>query len=228
MASYWQPAPDGWPAPQRLLCQSQSRAPHLRVLPPQSRQKRAFKPKPPTPNTSPSHRPQLLAVAPNLQRLIGSGSVTIHLVFNRPGLLYLAQSWTFTAGKIVGWPPAISFGKTSLVKEPLPRQALVDRVPPAGLLHHSDRGVNMPAAAYRALLHFRQIQTSIGGRGEKLLRQRAMESILEHPQNEMAPPEKLPNSPGGPFRHLRLYRHFYNPKTAPQRSGIIPLWTSTV
>ena len=54
------------------------------------------------------------------------------------------------ARRIVGWATSCSL-ETSLVTEAL-QQALVDRRPGAGLLHHSDRGCQYASSAYRALL----------------------------------------------------------------------------
>lgn len=79
------------------------------------------------------------------------------------GWLYLAAVMDLFSRKIVGW----SLGHTlhsSLVKEAL-QQALVDRRPAAGLLHHSDRGTQYASRSYRTLLQTSQILPSMSDRG---------------------------------------------------------------
>jgi putative transposase len=79
------------------------------------------------------------------------------------GWLYLAAVMDLFSRKIVGW----SLGYTlhaSLVKEAL-QQALGDRRPAAGLLHHSDQGSQYASDTFRALLRTAQILPSMSERG---------------------------------------------------------------
>lgn len=79
------------------------------------------------------------------------------------GWVYLAGVMDLYSRKIVGW----SLGYTlhsSLVKEAL-QQALADRRPAAGLLHHSDRGVQYASSAFQALLLNYHITPSMSDRG---------------------------------------------------------------
>ena len=70
------------------------------------------------------------------------------------GWLYLAAIMDLCSRKIVGWATADHL-KTSLVQDALNR-ALSRRRPPAGLLHHSDRGCQYASQDYR-----RQLQSQI-------------------------------------------------------------------
>jgi len=64
--------------------------------------------------------------------------------------------------RVVGWSIGYSL-HTSLVKEAL-QQALALRRPLAGLLHHSDRGVQYASSAFQALLATYQIVPSMSQR----------------------------------------------------------------
>lgn len=79
------------------------------------------------------------------------------------GWAYLAAVMDLCSRKIVGWALGPSIA-TFLVKEAL-QQALVSRRPPAGLLHHSDRGVQYASSAFQALLATAKIIPSMSGRG---------------------------------------------------------------
>jgi len=81
------------------------------------------------------------------------------------------QGWLYVAGvqdcfsrKIVGWAMADHM-ETSLVSDAL-RMALTHRRPPAGLLHHSDRGVQYASEDYQHLLRQHGIQASMSGKGD--------------------------------------------------------------
>jgi putative transposase len=79
------------------------------------------------------------------------------------GWLYIAVVLDLFSRRIVGW--AInSHMKESLVSDAL-RMALGRRCPQAGLLHHSDRGVQYASNNYQALLHSEGIVVSMSGKG---------------------------------------------------------------
>jgi putative transposase len=146
-----------------LSCSRNRVARHLRALQLQARQKRAFKPK-----TTDSNHPHpiarnLLALSPRPQAAnrVWVGDITY--VFTAQGWLYLAAVMDLYSRKIVGWATSQSL-ETSLVKEAL-QQALVDRRPAAGLLHHSDRGCQYASNTYRALLHSCHIRPSMSAAG---------------------------------------------------------------
>ena len=66
--------------------------------------------------------------------------------------------------RIVGWSMAEHM-QTDLVADAL-TMALTRRQPPAGLLHHSDRGVQYASDAYQSLLQDHRIQASMSGKGD--------------------------------------------------------------
>lgn len=79
------------------------------------------------------------------------------------GWLYLAGVLDLFSRRLVGW--AIDeIMPAALVARAL-RQAVARRRPPAGLLHHSDRGSQYASDAYRALLHAHGVETSMSRAG---------------------------------------------------------------
>lgn len=120
------------------------------------------------PRTTDSDHP--LPIAPN--RLKESGPPAqpnqvwvsdITYIATAQGWLYLAAIMDLYSRKIVGWATADHL-KTSLVQEALNR-ALSQRRPPAGLLHHSDRGCQYASRDYRRLLQTHQILPSMSAAG---------------------------------------------------------------
>jgi hypothetical protein len=73
--------------------------------------------------------------------------------------------------------------ETSLVKEAL-QQALAMRRPAAGLLHHSDRGIQYASSAFQALLHSFQIIPGMSAKGH-CYDNAAMESFWSTLKNEL-------------------------------------------
>jgi transposase InsO family protein len=71
-------------------------------------------------------------------------------VETREGWLYVAAVLDLFSRKIVGWSMAEHM-RTDLVADAL-KMALIRRKPHAGLLHHSDRGVQYASASYQDLL----------------------------------------------------------------------------
>ena len=80
------------------------------------------------------------------------------------GWLYLAGVMDLCSRKIVGWSMHEHM-QTELVTEAL-TMAIVHRRPQAGLLHHSDRGVQYASEDYRHLLDLHGIEASMSGRGD--------------------------------------------------------------
>jgi len=80
------------------------------------------------------------------------------------GWLYLAGVMDLFSRKIVGW------SMTDHLRADLPAAAmkmgLSRRRPPAGLLHHSDRGVQYACDDYQGLLGEHRIQVSMSGKGD--------------------------------------------------------------
>ena len=80
------------------------------------------------------------------------------------GWLYLAGVIDLHSRRIVGWSMADHL-QTDLVADAL-TMALARRLPAAGLLHHSDRGVQYASDAYQSLLRDHGIQGSMSGKGD--------------------------------------------------------------
>ena len=80
------------------------------------------------------------------------------------GWLYLAAVLDCFSRKIVGWSMADHL-ETDLVADGL-HMALQRRRPRAGLLHHSDRGVQYASDDYQQLLRRHGVQASMSGRGD--------------------------------------------------------------
>ena len=80
------------------------------------------------------------------------------------GWLYLAGVIDLHSRRIVGWSMADHM-QTDLVADAL-TMALARRQPVAGLLHHSDRGVQYASDAYQSLLQKSGIEVSMSGRGD--------------------------------------------------------------
>jgi len=79
------------------------------------------------------------------------------------GWLYLAAVMDLCSRKIVGWSMADHL-KSQLAGDAL-NMALARRKPKAGLLHHSDRGVQYACGEYRQLLQSHCIQSSMSRSG---------------------------------------------------------------
>jgi len=77
--------------------------------------------------------------------------------------LYLAAVMDAFSRRIVGWSLREHL-RTELVVAAL-RRALLERSPPTGLVHHSDRGVQYASSEYQKLLIEHQITPSMSRRG---------------------------------------------------------------
>ena len=89
--------------------------------------------------------------------------VDISYVWTAEGWLYLAIVLDLFSRKIVGWHLSDRM-KRGLAMDAL-RRAIVLRQPPAGLIHHSDRGSQYCSADYRRLLRDHGFVASMSGRG---------------------------------------------------------------
>ncbi len=109
-------------------------------------------------------------VAPNLldQNFAATGpnqkwAADISYVWTREGWLYLAVVIDLFARRVVGWATSDRLHK-ELALSAL-RRAIAVRRPPAGLIHHADRGSQHCSADYQAELRRRGILISMSGRG---------------------------------------------------------------
>jgi len=109
-------------------------------------------------------------VAPNLlkqdftaERPDQKWGADISYVWTREGWLYLAVVIDLFARRVVGWAVSDRLRK-QLALEALSK-ALAIRRPPAGLIHHSDRGSQYCSIDYKAELKKRDIRISMSGKG---------------------------------------------------------------
>jgi transposase InsO family protein len=79
------------------------------------------------------------------------------------GWLYLAVVLDLFSRKVIGWAMSQTMDAPLVVKAL--RMALLERVPPAGMLHHSDRGSQYTSAAYLACLNAALAQLSMSRAG---------------------------------------------------------------
>lgn len=84
-------------------------------------------------------------------------------IWTQEGWLYLAVMMDLCSRRIVGWSMD-SRMQTSLVADAL-GMALMRHRPPAGLMHHSDRGSQYASAEYQALLARSGIVASMSRKG---------------------------------------------------------------
>lgn len=90
--------------------------------------------------------------------------VDITYIPTEEGWLYLAGVMDLCTRKIVGWSMADHM-RTDLVADAL-QMAVARRSPGAGLLHHSDRGVQYASEDYQHLLERHKMRCSMSGRGD--------------------------------------------------------------
>lgn len=80
------------------------------------------------------------------------------------GWLYLAVLLDLCSRRVIGWAAGPRINAELTVKAL--RMALEQRRPPQGLLHHSDRGSQYAAGAYRALLRRHGVKVSMSRAGD--------------------------------------------------------------
>lgn len=190
-------------------CSRNRVARHLRALQLKARQKRAFRPKTTDPNHPHPIAPNRLAqqCRPQTINRVWVGDITY--VATAKGWLYLAAIMDLCSRKIVGWATSDSL-ETTLVKEAL-KQALVDRRPAPGLLHHSDRGSQYASSAYRALLHSCRIRPSMSAAGH-CYDNAAMESFWSTLKTEWLHTKNFESHQDAQLAIFDYINTFYNPK----------------
>jgi transposase InsO family protein len=80
------------------------------------------------------------------------------------GWLYLAVVLDLASRRVIGWAAGPTVGQE--LTAPALRQAFTHRTPPAGLLHHSDRGMHYTGTSYQRLLAARGGIASMSRRGD--------------------------------------------------------------
>lgn len=189
-----------------IPCSRNRVARHMRALQLKARQKRAFRPK-----TTDANHDQ--PIAPN--RLIQPCSANqvwvsdITYVFTLEGWLYLAAVMDLYSRKIVGWTSSDSL-KSVLVETAL-QQAWGHRRPAAGLLHHSDRGVQYACGSFRRLLSACQIQPSMSAQGH-CYDNAAMESFWSTLKTEWLHQRTFQTRQQAHSAIFDYIETFYNPK----------------
>jgi len=131
----------------------------------------------------------------------------ITYIHTRGGWVYLAGVMDLFSRKIVGWSLGYSL-QTPLVKEAL-QQALALRRPAAGLLHHSDRGIQYASSAFQALLHTKKMIPSMSAAGH-CYDNANMESFWSTLKTELIHRETftdLPQAKSALFEYIEV---FYN------------------
>jgi transposase InsO family protein len=88
----------------------------------------------------------------------------ITYIWTQEGWLYLAVVIDLYSRKVVGWSMS-SRMKAQLVCDAL-RMAIWQRRPEAGLIHHSDRGVQYASLEFRRLLEANQFRGSMSRKGD--------------------------------------------------------------
>lgn len=113
------------------------------------------------------------AVAPNLMAAMAEpqapnqiGVSDLTSIRTGQGWLYLASVMDRFSRRIVGW--AMGEHPDAALTARALQLAYLRRRPPAGLVHHSDRGSHYTAAPYRRLLQTYQFQSSMSGAGHCL------------------------------------------------------------
>jgi putative transposase len=110
--------------------------------------------------------PNLLQRAFEAERPNAIWLADITYVATDEGWLYLAAVKDMATREIVGWSMADHL-KSSLCENAL-RMAIQHHAPPAGLIHHSDRGVQYACGAYRRILDRHEIRASMSRKGDCL------------------------------------------------------------
>jgi putative transposase len=192
-----------------IPCSRNRVARHMRALQLKARQKRAFKPK-----TTDSNHPHPIArnLLANLPKVCSPNRVwvgDITYVFTAEGWLYLAAVMDLYSRRIIGWASSSSL-QSSLVKDAL-HQALRTRRPAAGLLHHSDRGVQYASTAFRSLLRSAHIRPSMSAQGN-CYDNAAMESFWSSLKTESLHQQHFQNRQQARLAIFDYIETFYNPK----------------
>lgn len=145
----------------------------------QGRQRRRYRVRTTDSNHDQPVAPNRLKVADRPTRIDQVWVSDITYVPTQEGWLYLAGVLDLYSRRLIGW--AMGSGLETALPLAALLMALRHRRPPAGVVHHSDRGCQYASAAYRSALTaewLRRLHESPG----KLLRQCRHGGLLEHAQ----------------------------------------------
>jgi len=172
-----------------------------------SRRCRRFRPRTTDSSKTLAPAPNLLRHAPPPDR---PGSVWVADITCIPlagGFVYLAAVMDLCSRCIVGWALDDRLHVT-LVDRAL-RVAVARHPPPAGLVHHSDRGVQYDSLAYRALLKRHGIVQSMSRRGD-CYDNAAMESFFATLKTELVHDARFTDATTAHDELFRYIEGFYN------------------
>jgi putative transposase len=125
------------------------------------------------------------------------------------GWLYLAGVIDLCSRRIVGWSMADHM-RTGLIGDAL-GMAVAGRSPKAGLLHHSDRGVQYASDDYQYLLQTHGMEVSMSGKGD-CWDNAAMESFWATLKNELVNHEQYATRQQARASIFEYIEIFYNRK----------------
>lgn len=149
---------------QRICCSENRVARLMRQEQIRAKRKRPFRPRTTDSRHNGPIAPNRLREMPQVSQVNRAWAADITYIWTEQGWLYLAAVMDLCSRKIVGWSISQSL-ETNLVKRAL-EQAWFVRRPAAGLLHHSDRGIQYASSAFRALLASCKIVPSMSAKGD--------------------------------------------------------------
>lgn len=136
-------------------------------------------------------------------------AVDITYIATDEGWLYLAGVLDLCSRKIVGWSMADHM-KAQLTNDAL-LMAIARRNPTAGLLHHSDRGVQYACDDYQKLLKDHGMHVSMSGKGD-CYDNAMMESFWSTLKNELVNHERFATHEAAKQAIFEYIEVFYNRK----------------
>jgi putative transposase len=143
----------------------------------------------------------------------------ITYVETREGYLFLAVVMDMWSRKIVGWSMRNDL-KTELVVDAL-AMAITRRRPPAGLVHHSDRGSQYTSLAFGRTLRESDLVQSLGRVGHAG-DNAACESVISTLKQEWIKRHTYQSRDQARLSIFRYIETFYNPRRRPALGGISP------
>lgn len=128
-------------------------------------QPRSFRPRTTESRHTLGYSPNLLLdlAEPSRPNCVWVGDIT-YVPVSAVGFCYLAMLLDRFSRRIVGW--AIAEDMTETLVSAALRQAISDRQPPVGLIHHTDRGGQYAAARYRSMLRRAALRQSMSRAGD--------------------------------------------------------------
>lgn len=169
----------------------------------QAEPKRPFRPRTTKAGSRPA--PNLLVdrAPPKTANRVWVADITY--IWTQEGWLYLAAIMDLYSRRIVGWHAAEHL-RSSLAEQAL-HQAICQRRPQPGLLHHSDRGFQYGSQSYRGLLKGAGAQSSMSRKAD-CYDNAAMEAFWSSLKNELIYPQgplSRTQTIGALFQYIEIY-----------------------